>query len=109
MLMDDRVSNRQAEAGPLPDLFRREERVENLRLQIIRNTGTVVIDLEDDSLLRRIVPGPHDEDAPAVGRQHRLLGVDDEVEQYLLYLMAVGEDLRQSCRERVDNRDVRDM
>ena len=42
-------------------------------------------------------------DAAAVGGQHRLLGVDDQVEQHLLHLVAVGEDLRQAGGERVDD------
>ena len=50
----------------------------------------------------------HDEHAAAVGREHRLLGVDDQVEQHLLHLVPVGEDLRQPGRQRVDDRDVRD-
>ena len=40
--------------------------------------------------------------------EHRLLGVDDQVEQHLLDLMAVGEHLRQAGGERVDDGDVRD-
>ena len=40
--------------------------------------------------------------------EHGLLGVDDEVQQHLLDLVAVGEHLRQARRERVDDRDVRD-
>ena len=52
------------------------------------------------------MPRADDEHAAAVGRQHRLLGVDDEVEQDLLDLMAVGEHLRQAGGERVDDGDV---
>ena len=37
-------------------------------------------------------------------RQHRLLGVDDEVEQHLLQLVRVGEHLRQAGGERLDDR-----
>ena len=55
-----------------------------------------------------VVPRADDQDAAAVGRQHRLLGVDDQVQQHLLHLVAVGEHLRQAGGERVDDRDVRD-
>ena len=55
-----------------------------------------------------IVPAAHDERAAAVRGQHRLLGVDDQVEQHLLHLMRVGEYLRKAGGERIDNRDVRD-
>ena len=47
-----------------------------------------------------VVPGADDEHAVAVRRQHRLLGVDHEVEQHLLQLVRVGEHLRQARRER---------
>ena len=43
-----------------------------------------------------------------LAREHRLLGVDHQVEQHLLQLMRIGEDLRQPRRERVDDGDVRD-
>ena len=39
---------------------------------------------------------------------HRLLGVDDQVEQHLLDLVRIGERLRQAGGERFDDRDVAD-
>ena len=50
----------------------------------------------------------HDQRAASVRRQHRLLGVDDQVEQHLLNLVRIGEDRRQARGERVDDRDVGD-
>ena len=47
-----------------------------------------------------VVPGADDERAAAVGGEHRLLGVDDEVQQDLLELVRIGEDLRQAGGER---------
>ena len=41
-------------------------------------------------------------------RQHRLLGVDHEVEQHLLQLVRVGEHLGQAGRQRLDDGDVGD-
>jgi hypothetical protein len=38
-----------------------------------------------------------------VGREHRLLGVDHQVEQHLLHLVAVGEHRRESGGKRVDH------
>ena len=60
-----------------------------------------------DSLLG-VVPRADDQHAAAVRRQHRLLGVDDQIEQHLLHLVAVGEHLRQAGGQRVDDGDVRD-
>src|SRR5258706_403206 len=94
MLLDDGVRDGQAKTGALADFLRREKRIEDFRLDLLGNAWTVVVDLEDDRLLLGIMPAAHHQDAAAVGRQHRLFGVDDEVEQHLLDLMAVGEDLR---------------
>ena len=55
-----------------------------------------------------VVPGADDERAAAVGGEHRLLGVDDEVEQDLLELVRVGEHLRQAGGKRGQHGDVRD-
>ena len=103
MLLDDRVRDRQAETGPFADFLRREKRIEDLRLQLVGNARAVVVDLEDDGFMLDVVPRADDQHAAAVCREHRLLGVDDEVEQHLLHLMAVGKDLRQAGRERVDD------
>ena len=47
------------------------------------------------------------ERAASVGREHRLLGVDDQVEQDLLELVRIGEGERQAGRQRLDDADVR--
>ena len=66
VLLHDRVGDRQAEAGALADFLRREERIEDLRLQIVGNARAVVVDFEDDRLAaprrarcgRRAMPRP---------------------------------------------------
>ena len=108
VLLDDRVRDGQAQAGALADFLRREKRVEDLRLQFLRDPRTVVVDLEDDGVAVDVVPAADDESAAAVGREHRLLGVDDQVEQHLLHLVRVGKHLRQSCSQRFDDGDVGD-
>ena len=40
--------------------------------------------------------------------EHRLLGVDDQVQQDLLDLVRIGEDRRQAGGQRLDDRDVGD-
>ena len=106
VLLHDRVGDRQPEARALADLLRREERIEDLRLHLFRNPGPIVVDLEDDRVAVRVVPGAHDQHAAAVRGEHRLLGVDDQIEQHLLELMRIGEHLRQAGGERVDDGDV---
>src|SRR5439155_23873418 len=59
VLLHDRVRHRQAEAGALSDFLRREKRIEDLRLQILRNAGTVVVDLEDYRFVLGVVPRAH--------------------------------------------------
>ena len=91
MFADDGIGHREAEPGPLADFLRREERVEDLRLHVARDAGAVVVDLEDDALAFRVVPCADDEDTAAVGGEHRLFRVDDQVEQDLLDLVRVRE------------------
>ena len=52
------------------------------------------------------MPRADNQDASAVGRQHRLFAVDDEIEENLLNLVAVGKHLRKPGGEGVDDRDV---
>ena len=66
MLLHDRIGHRQAEARALADLFRRKKRIEDLRLQIFRNSRAIVIDFEEDGLVLGVVPGADDENAAAV-------------------------------------------
>ena len=70
--------------------------------------GPVVVDFEDDRVAIEVVPGADDERAAAVGGEHRLLGVDDQVQQHLLNLVRIGKHLRQPGGERLDDRDVAD-
>src|SRR5262249_29995093 len=74
---------------------------------IPQNTRTIVIDFEHDRFLLAVVPRADDQNAAAVGGEHRLLGVDDQVQQYLLKLMTVGVDLWQTGGEGVEDSDVR--
>src|SRR5262249_47800451 len=48
MLLHDRVRDRQAETGSLAHFLRREKRVEDLRLDFVRNSRAIVVDFEDD-------------------------------------------------------------
>ena len=50
MTLDDPVRQRQPEPGPLSDLFRRKEGVENLPLHIGGNPGTRILEFESNAL-----------------------------------------------------------
>ena len=106
MLLHDRVRDRQAESRALSDLLRREEGIEDPGLHVLRHARPIVVHLEDDGVAVGVVPGAHDERAPAVRRNHRLLGVDHQVQQHLLALVRIGEDVRQAGRERLERGDV---
>jgi hypothetical protein len=106
MFLDDRVGDRQPQTRSLADFFRREKRIEDLRLDLLRNSRAVIVDFENDRLVFGVVPRTGDEDAAAVRGEHRLLGVDDEVQQDLLELVRIGEDERQSRGERFVDGDV---
>ncbi len=97
VLLYDGVRHGEPEAGSLSDLFRREERIEDPILHLFGKPGPIVVDLDDDRFTIAIVPGAHGQRAAAVGALHRLLGVDDQIQQDLLDLMAVGEDLGQAA------------
>src|SRR5687767_9882957 len=94
VLASNGVGHRQAETGALANFLGREERIEHLCLSILRNARAVVIDLQQRRSAISIVDGPHDYGAAAVGREARLLGIDDQIQQHLLDLMPVYEHLR---------------
>ena len=108
VLLHDRVGDGEPKPVPLPTSF------------VVKNGSKIFCCTSPgtpgpSSLISRttasalgLVPRAHDERAAAVRREHRLLGIDDEVEQHLLHLVRIGEDLRQPRRERVDDGDVRD-
>ena len=102
MFLDDRVGDREAEPRALADFLGGEERIEDARLHVFRNAWSVVVDLEHDRFRFEVVPAAEHDRAAAVRAEHRLLGVDDQVEQHLLKLVRVGERERQARGERFD-------
>jgi hypothetical protein len=75
VLLHNRVRDGQPEPRAFADLLRREERIEDFRLQILSYPGAVVVDLEDDRLSLDVVPAAYDESATAIRREHRLLAL----------------------------------
>ena len=73
------------------------------------NPGPVVGDFEHDGVALDIVPRADDERARPLADEHRLFGVDDEIEEHLLDLVRVGEDVEAvRTASAVDDRDVRE-
>ena len=106
-LLGDAVAGREAEAGALVVRLRREERLEDARLDRLAHAGARVAHREHHVLaghhvggLARVFVVEHHvrrlDHEPAAGG-HRVAGVDDEVHQHLLELAAVhldGADVR---------------
>ena len=53
-----------------------------------------------------VMPGAQHERSASIRGEHRLLGIDDEIQQHLLYLMRVGKHRRQPRCQRADDVDV---
>ena len=103
VFLHDRVGDGEAEPGALADFLRREERIEHLALTLLRNARAIVIDFEHERSAIGVVRGANDDRAAAVGADAGLLGVDQEIEQDLLDLMAVGKDFRKAGGQRFDD------
>src|SRR2546421_5357276 len=94
MLPDDAERNRQPQAGARASRLRREEGIENPLDQICRNPAPRILDLDAHG----VTAAPRaDGEAMvvAVALFHRLVGVGDGVEEYLLELVRVRHRVRQ--------------
>ena len=89
MLLHDRIGDGQPEARAFADLLRCKKRIEDTGLHILRHAWTVVVDFEHDGIPVGIVPHADDQRPAPVSAEHRLFGVDDQVEQDLLKLVGI--------------------
>src|SRR5947208_9678594 len=67
-LFDNAVHGGQAEAGALPDLLRRKERLEQMRFHVRRHAGAGVDDLEE-----RVRPGGGDRKSTRLNSSHQII------------------------------------
>ena len=74
MIGDDAPHDSQPEPGPVPDIFGRVERLEDVDLRRARYPASVVDDLDDHSRAFRV--RPHDDTSTSV---HGVYGVVDQV------------------------------
>ena len=109
MFLDDRVCHGQPQPRSVTHLFRREERIEDLALDLGGNSGPAVGDFQRDGVALDIEPCSNDEMARVTHRQHRLFGVRQEVEEHLRELVCIGEDWGQTGRQGGIDRDAREL
>ena len=101
-LVDDAVHHRESESGALPDFLRREERLEDALLHLVRHSDARVA--HDERRRSRAVPRSAEPstlcrgDGERSAGRHRVARVDGEIEQHLLELSAVGAHARQRRR-----------
>src|SRR5262245_436745 len=81
--VDDAVTDRQAEARPLANGFRREERLEQRRLVIRRNARPRILDFKKDAAVDVAGTDGDPTREPPRGKDG-LLRVDDKVQKHLL-------------------------
>src|ERR1700733_7262312 len=81
---------RQTEAGALADRFGREERIEHLRRDVVRNSDTGIFDGYRDLIISRNVFRP-DRDFAAFG--HRVTRIDGQVDQRRFELVRIHQDV----------------
>ena len=91
VIAQNAVADAEAEARPLPDVARREERVEHATDVVLGNAMTRIADRELDGRSFFDIPRA-DPEAARRASAHRLFRVQHEVEQRLLELASVGED-----------------
>ena len=108
MLLDDPVRDREAEARAAADGLGREEGLEDVRQRVLRDAGAVV----DHLGAHRPGVAAHvrvqDDAPPGLALEHRLLGVQQEIQEHLLELVRVGEHRRQAADELLLDGDARD-
>ena len=106
MLLERAPAERQSEPGPLTLRLGREERLEDPRLNLRGDAGPSVGHLDGDPSGLALHRGRNREPARRFQRAHRLDGVDHEVHDDLVDLVAVGPHNRQVVREGQHDRDV---
>src|SRR6266571_4437004 len=89
VILDDAIADRKPEPGALPGRLRREEWLEDLRLDLCGDPGTRVADLDLDPVAGGQTRGDPDRAGLAL---HGLLRIDQEIHQDLLELIGVAEN-----------------
>ena len=87
VLAHDAVGDRQAEAGALADGFGGEERIVDARDVFARNPGARIGDFDDGAIA--LETGGNRQPAAA---RHRVLGIQEEIEEHLLQLVLHADD-----------------
>ncbi len=87
VIIDDAVGDGKPQAGALAGVFRREERIEDAAERLGLHARPVVVETDANGAV--VPPRTHGELAFAARGEHRLLCVDDQIEEDLLDLVRV--------------------
>src|SRR5437016_4822497 len=106
VLLDDPLAQRQPEARPLAGWLGREERLEDLGLDVERNSGARIGDLEPNASALTVEAGGEADPTGGGRTPHRLMRVRDEIDHDLVELMGVAPEDGQALREVEDDLDI---
>jgi hypothetical protein len=101
----DAHRNRQAEAGAFAYFLGRKEWLEHAPGESGRHTGAIVLYLDRHHRVDAF--GRHRQRAAAMGGAHRLLGVEDKVQDDLLNLFGIDDDVGQTFTIAFEQSDIR--
>src|SRR5687767_12130095 len=101
VFLHDAVRDREPEAGALANLLGREERIVDARQLLGRNARAGVADFDDRAAA---VLARHDREPAPFG--HRVPGVEEQVQEYLLQFVFDALDDRRRRRELLANLDA---
>ena len=106
MLLHDAPAEREPQPRPFALGLRREERLEDLRLDLAGNSRAGVGDGERDAAGGGIVPDSQAETARALLAAHGVVGVGDQVDEDLVELMGIGPEHGQTLGNVDDDLDA---
>ena len=85
VILNDTVTQREPQTGAHIEFFGGEERLEDPVADVLRNPGTVVREADHDAILD--AAAGHGEDPTSPGACHGLVGIVQQVDEYLLQLV----------------------
>src|SRR5579864_9229354 len=105
VLLHDSVNDGKAQSGADAGRLRGEKGIENSRSNTWRNAWPIVGNFQRDSAARGAVRANPDVAASAI-RQQRLLGIDEQIQDYLLQLVRIRHRLWKTSFQAAFHNDI---